>query len=60
MSEAAAHTLRVEVGAFYTNGTTLAQVTRVYPLGHVQMRDCVSGSPLGVGISEFRRTWWRC
>lgn len=51
-------TQRVEVGAYYTDGQRLAEVTRVYPLGHVQMRDSRTGEPLGAGIDAFRRYWW--
>jgi hypothetical protein len=52
-------TQRVTVGAYYTNGQALAEVTRVSPLGHVQLRDCVTNEPFGHGIVAFRRQWWR-
>jgi hypothetical protein len=47
------------VGAYYTDGARLAEVTRVYPLGHVQMRDAATGDHIGAGIGAFRRDWWR-
>ena len=50
---------RVAVGAYYTDGARLAEVTRVYALGHVQMRDSVTGQHIGCGIAAFRRGWWR-
>jgi hypothetical protein len=56
---ARAYTQRVEVGAYYTDGERLAEVTRVYPLGHVQMRDAATGEHIGTGIGAFRRAWWR-
>ena len=56
---ARAYTQRVEVGAYYTNGARLAEVTRVYSLGHVQMRDAMTGDHIGAGIGAFRRDWWR-
>lgn len=51
-------TERVEVGAYYTDGQRLAEVTRVYPLGHIQLRDARTGDVVGVGIDAFRRCWW--
>lgn len=52
-------TQRVEVGAYYTDGERLAEVTRVYSLGHVQMCDALTGEHIGCGIAVFRRDWWR-
>lgn len=56
---ALAYTQRVAVGAYYTDGARLAEVTRVYPLGHVQLRDAATGDHIGAGIGAFRRDWWR-
>ena len=49
---------RVHVGAFYTDGRRLAEVTRVYDLGHVAMLDALTGDYIGVGIIGFRAEWW--
>ena len=56
---ALAYTQRVEVGAYYTDDARLAEVTRVYALGHVQMRDAATGEHIGACIGAFRREWWR-
>jgi hypothetical protein len=56
---ARAYTQRVVVGAYYTDGERLAEVTRTYPLGHVQLHDARTGERFGCGIRAFRRDWWR-
>jgi hypothetical protein len=52
-------TQRVPEGAIYTNGTDLAQVTQVLPLGYVWLNDLATGRKQGYGICAFRREWWR-
>jgi hypothetical protein len=49
----------VEIGAYYTNGQQLAEVVKVYGLGHIMLRDSSTEEWLGFGISAFRRDWWR-
>lgn len=49
---------RVEVGAYYTDGTGLWRVTDTNPLGTVDIEDAVTGAPRVMGISAFRRTMW--
>lgn len=51
-------TQRVKVGAYYTDGANLAEVRRVYPLGHIQLIDCSTEEIVGFGIDAFRRRWW--
>ena len=56
---ATALTRRVREGAYYTDGVSLAEVVRVYVLGHVQLRDARTEEIFGYGITDFRREWWR-
>jgi hypothetical protein len=49
---------RVKPGAYYTDGKCLAEVYRVYELGHIQLLDVQTNEILGYGIEEFRRNWW--
>jgi hypothetical protein len=49
---------RVKVGSYYTDGRRLAEVVRVYPLGHIQLRDAQTDEHIGCGIAAFRRDWW--
>lgn len=53
-----AYTQRVEVGAYYTDGHYLAEVTEVNPLGYIHMTDVRTNDALGAGIDAFRRRWW--
>jgi hypothetical protein len=53
-----AYTQRVRVGSYYTDGHRLAEVVRVYPLGHIQLRDSRTGEHIGCGIARFREDWW--
>lgn len=49
---------RVVVGAYYTNGVQLAEIVRIYPLGHIQIRDVVTEQIYGGSILQLRRYWW--
>lgn len=51
-------TQRIHPGAYYTDGMRLAEITRVYELGYIQMQDSASGDHIGFGIDAFRRRWW--
>jgi hypothetical protein len=51
-------TQRVREGAYYTNGTHLAEVVRTIPLGGVLLRNSEKGNEFIVGIDAFRRSWW--
>lgn len=53
-----AYTQRVQEGAIYTDGQRIAEVTKVYDIGFIEMRDCSTESMIGFGISAFRREWW--
>ena len=59
VDEARAYTQRVQIGAFYTDGTHLGEVVKVNALGWIQLQCCRTGDPIGVGITRFRRDWWR-
>jgi hypothetical protein len=59
LEQAKEWTARVQTGAFYTDGRTVAQVMRVHALGHIQLQDARSGDWVGVGIRAFREHWWR-
>jgi hypothetical protein len=54
------YTQRVEVGAFYTDGEILIEITEVNPLGYVHWRDTDREVPVrgGAGIDAFRRRFW--
>jgi hypothetical protein len=51
-------TRRVQVGAYYRNAETVAEIVKVYELGHVMLRDVGSGEWIGCGIDGFRAEWW--
>lgn len=60
-------TARVRLWAYYTDGRRLAEVVKVYELGHIILRDVRvtdtwEGDPfvcfISVGIDGFRRDWW--
>lgn len=51
-------TQRVHEGAIYTDGLRIAEVTKVYDIGYVVMRDSSTEHNLGFGIDAFRREWW--
>lgn len=55
-------TRRVKVGAYYSDGARLAEVVKVYELGHIILRDVSpqwDDNPyLGCSIDAFRREWW--
>lgn len=59
MSTARPFTQRVEVGSFYTDGTSLWEVVEVHALGSVDLVDVASGKPRFMGIDAFRREMWR-
>lgn len=53
------YTQRVKVGSYYTNGTHLAEVVDVNPLGAVILQHAARDfPPVTCGIDAFRRRWW--
>lgn len=51
-------TQRIKPDSYYTDGERLVEIYRVYPLGHVHMRDVRTNEILGASIAVFRRDWW--
>jgi hypothetical protein len=53
-----AFTQRVEIGAYYTDGEELWEVTEVHPLGAVTLRNAHFLGFRSMGIDAFRRAMW--
>ena len=49
---------RVEVGAYYTNGDELFEITRTSVLGIFYTRNAATGEEGFIGINPLRRKFW--